>query len=47
MICDLADEIQESDANPMIVYEEGAGACIVDARIILAKEELGTPRTEA
>lgn len=35
MICDLADEIQESDANPMIVYEEGAGACIVDARIIL------------
>ncbi|MCU0519722.1 MAG: acetate--CoA ligase family protein [Anaerolineae bacterium] len=35
MICDLADEIQESDANPMIVYEEGAGASIVDARIIL------------
>lgn len=35
MIYDLADEIQESDANPTIVYEEGAGTCIVDARIIL------------
>jgi len=35
MICDLADEIQESDANPVIVYEEGQGVCIVDARIIL------------
>ncbi len=35
MICDLADEVQESDANPVIVYEEGEGAIIVDARIIL------------
>ncbi len=35
MVCDLADEIQETDANPVIVYEEGQGVRIVDARIIL------------
>jgi acetyltransferase len=35
MIYDLRDEIQESDANPVIVYEEGQGVVIVDARIIL------------
>jgi acetate---CoA ligase (ADP-forming) len=35
MICDLGDEIQETDANPVIVYDEGEGVCIVDARIIL------------
>jgi acetate---CoA ligase (ADP-forming) len=38
MICDLADEVQESDANPVIVYEEGKGVSVVDARIILKKE---------
>lgn len=37
MIFDLADEVSESDANPVIVYEEGAGVKIVDARIILKK----------
>ncbi len=38
MICDLADEIQESDANPVIVYEEGQGVKVVDARIILKEK---------
>lgn len=35
MIIDLADEISESDANPVLVYEEGKGLKVVDARIIL------------
>jgi acetate---CoA ligase (ADP-forming) len=35
MITDLADEIYESDANPILVYEEGKGVQVVDARIIL------------
>ena len=35
MILDLADEISESDANPILVYEEGRGVKVVDARIIL------------
>ena len=35
MIYDLADEIKESDANPVLVYEVGEGVKIVDARIIL------------
>ena len=35
MIIDLADEIAESDANPVLVYEEGKGINVVDARIIL------------
>ncbi len=35
MITDLGDEIAESDANPVIVYEEGKGVKVVDARIIL------------
>jgi acetyltransferase len=35
MILDLTDEISESDANPVLVYEEGRGVKIVDARIIL------------
>jgi acetyl coenzyme A synthetase (ADP forming)-like protein len=38
MIMDLADEISESDANPVLVYEEGKGAKVVDARIILKKK---------
>jgi len=37
MICDLRDEVKESDANPVIVYEEGKGVCVIDARIILKK----------
>ncbi len=38
MIIDLADEINESDANPVLVYEEGKGAKVVDARVILKKK---------
>ncbi|MDD4043379.1 MAG: acetate--CoA ligase family protein [Anaerolineaceae bacterium] len=38
MIYDLRDEIAESDANPVIVYEEGQGVAVVDARIILTKK---------
>lgn len=38
MILDLADEISESDANPVLVYEEGRGLKVVDARIILKKK---------
>lgn len=37
MILDLAEEISESDANPVLVYEEGKGAKVVDARVILKK----------
>lgn len=35
MITDLGDEILESDANPILVYEQGKGVKVVDARIIL------------
>lgn len=38
MIIDLKDEIAESDANPVLVYENGAGVKVVDARIILKKK---------
>jgi acetyltransferase len=38
MILDLASEISESDANPVLVYEEGKGVKVVDARIILKKK---------
>ena len=37
MIVDLKDEIAESDANPVLVYEEGQGLKVADARIILKK----------
>lgn len=37
MIIDLKDEIAESDANPVLVYENGSGVKVVDARIILKK----------
>ena len=35
MIYDLRDEVAETDANPVLVYEEGSGLKMVDARIIL------------
>ena len=38
MIVDLDDEVSESDANPVLVYEEGRGLKVVDARIILKKK---------
>lgn len=39
MVYDLKDEIAESDANPVIVYENGQGVKVVDARIILTKKQ--------
>jgi len=39
MIIDLSDEISESDANPVLVYETGKGVKVVDARIILKKRQ--------
>ncbi|MEN6482029.1 MAG: acetate--CoA ligase family protein [Anaerolineaceae bacterium] len=38
MIVDLSDEVSESDANPILVYEDGKGLKVVDARIILKKK---------
>ncbi|MDK2981844.1 MAG: hypothetical protein PWQ55_2191 [Chloroflexota bacterium] len=38
MIVDLKDEISESDANPVLVYEEGSGLKVADARVILKKK---------
>lgn len=38
MVDDLADEILESDANPVLVYEQGEGVKVVDARIILKEK---------
>lgn len=38
MILDLADEISESDANPVLIYSEKKGVKVVDARIILKKK---------
>lgn len=35
MILDLKDEIAETDANPIMLYEEGKGLKVVDARVIL------------
>ena len=38
MVNDLSAEVAESDANPVIAYEEGKGVKVVDARIILTKK---------
>ena len=38
MVSDLADEVSETDANPILVYEQGKGVKVVDARIILKKK---------
>ncbi len=37
MVADLADDVAETDANPVMVYGRGEGLRIVDARIILKK----------
>ncbi len=38
MVMDLSAEVSESDANPVLVYEEGNGLKVVDARMILKKK---------
>jgi len=38
MVDDLKDEISESDANPVLVYDQGDGLKVADARIILTKK---------
>jgi acetate---CoA ligase (ADP-forming) len=38
MVFELEDEIDESDANPVLVYEEGKGLKVADARVILKKK---------
>lgn len=38
MVFDLRDEVAETDANPVLLYGEGKGLKVVDARIILKKK---------
>lgn len=38
MVYDLCDEVAETDANPVLVYGEGQGLKVVDARVILKKK---------
>jgi acetyltransferase len=38
MVAELADDVAESDANPVMLYEEGKGLKVVDARVILKKK---------
>jgi acetyltransferase len=38
LVYDLGDEIAETDANPIMLYEEGKGLKVVDARIILKQK---------
>ncbi|HEX2829242.1 MAG TPA: acetate--CoA ligase family protein [Burkholderiales bacterium] len=38
LACDLRQEILEVDVNPLVVQEHGAGACVVDALMVLDKD---------
>ena len=38
LVADLDDEIAETDANPILLYEEGKGCRVVDARVILKQQ---------
>jgi acetyltransferase len=38
MITELKYEVAESESNPVLVYEDGKGTKVVDARIILKKK---------
>ncbi len=40
MVYDLRDEVAETDANPVLVYEEGKGLKVVDARVILKQKNV-------
>ena len=37
LVNDLGDEIAETDANPILLYEQGKGVKVVDARVVLKK----------
>jgi len=43
MVSDLADEVSEVDANPIMVYPDGKGIYVVDARIILKSNKPAAP----
>jgi len=38
LVHDFGDEIAETDANPILLYEQGKGVKVVDARVILKKK---------
>ena len=38
LVSDLEDEVAETDANPVLLYEDGKGCRLVDARVILTKK---------
>ena len=38
LVSELSDEIAETDANPIMLYPEGEGLAVVDARVILKKK---------
>ena len=38
LVSDFGDEIAETDANPIMLYEQGRGLRVVDARVILKKK---------
>jgi acetate---CoA ligase (ADP-forming) len=43
LVWELGDELAESDANPVLVYEQGQGVKLVDARIILKVKPADQP----
>jgi acetyltransferase len=46
LVYELRDEIAETDANPCLVYEQGAGLKVVDARIILRDPHAAAPKPQ-
>ncbi|RPJ44591.1 MAG: hypothetical protein EHM16_15110, partial [Betaproteobacteria bacterium] len=36
---DLRDQLSELDINPLILFERGAGACVVDALVVKRNQE--------
>lgn len=43
LVWELKDEIAETDANPVLMYEAGKGLMVVDARIILTNPDKKAP----